>query len=148
VLAFQGVALIGWDESVGLTNSENILEILNLMVSYNEQIIEVIDKAQKNASYTSPMVQKEILHIFSTKLKEAIHEENSNAKFCIIVDKTHDESMNEQITIVLRFFNKDSFVREPFFELVHVSNIVALTLQNDIYFALSQHKLAIENIRG
>jgi hypothetical protein len=148
VLAFQGVAFIGWDESVGLTNSENILEILNLMVSYNEQIIEVIDKAQKNASYTSPMVQKEILHIFSTKLKEAIHEENSNAKFCIIVDKTHDESMNEQITIVLRFFNKDSFVREPFFELVHVSNIVALTLQNDIYFALSQHKLAIENIRG
>jgi hypothetical protein len=148
VLAFQGVALIGWDESVGLTNSENILEILNLMVSYNEQIVEVIDKAQKNASYTSPMVQKEILHIFSTKLKEAIHEENSNAKFCIIVDKTHDESMNEQITIVLRFFNKDSFVREPFFELVHVSNIVALTLQNDIYFALSQHKLAIENIRG
>jgi hypothetical protein len=148
VLAFQGVAFIGWDESVGLTNSENILEILNLMVSYNEQIVEVIDKAQKNASYTSPMVQKEILHIFSTKLKEAIHEENSNAKFCIIVDKTHDESMNEQITIVLRFFNKDSFVREPFFELVHVSNIVALTLQNDIYFALSQHKLAIENIRG
>jgi len=124
------------------------MKALNLMVSYNEQIIEVIDKAQKNASYTSPMVQKEILHIFSTKLKEAIHEENSNAKFCIIVDKTHDESMNEQITIVLRFFNKDSFVREPFFELVHVSNIVALTLQNDIYFALSQHKLAIENIRG
>jgi hypothetical protein len=29
-----------------------------------------------------------------------------------------------------------------------VSNTTTLTLQNGIYFVLSQHKLAIENIRG
>jgi hypothetical protein len=39
-------------------------------------------------------------------------------------------------------------VRERIFGLVHVSNTAAVTLQNDIYFVLSQHKLAIENIRG
>jgi hypothetical protein len=40
---------------------------LILIVSYNEQIAEVIAKAPKNASYTSPMIQKEILHIFQLK---------------------------------------------------------------------------------
>jgi hypothetical protein len=58
VLAFQGVAFRGRDESVDSTNRGNFLEILNLMVSYNEQIAEAIAKAPKNASYTSPMIQK------------------------------------------------------------------------------------------
>jgi hypothetical protein len=35
-----------------------------------------------------------------------------------------------------------------FFGLVHVFNTAEVTLQNSIYFVLSQHKLAIENIRG
>jgi len=94
------------------------------------------------------MIQKIFLHIFSTKVKEAIRKEIGNAKFCIIVDEARDESMKEQMTIVLRFVDKDSFVREPFFGLVHVANTAALTLQKGIYFVLSQHKLAIENIRG
>jgi len=56
--------------------------------------------------------------------------------------------MKEQMAIILRFVDKDGFERERFFGLVHVSNIAAITLQNGIYFVLSQHKLAIENIRG
>ncbi|XP_062152101.1 LOW QUALITY PROTEIN: uncharacterized protein LOC133860528 [Alnus glutinosa] len=148
MLAFQGIAFRGRDESVDSTNRENFLEILNLIVSYNEQIAEVIAKAQKNASYTSPVIQKEILHIFSTKVNETIRKEIGNAKFCIIVDEPRDESMNEQMAIVLRFVDKDGFVRERFFGLVHVSNTAAATLQNGMYFVLSQHKLAIENIRG
>jgi hypothetical protein len=47
------------------------------------------------------MIQKEILYVFSTKVKKAIREDIGNAKFCIIVNETHDESMNEQIALVL-----------------------------------------------
>lgn len=148
MLAFQGIAFRGRDESMNSTNCGNFLKILNLIVSYNEQIAEVITKASKNACYTSPMIQKDILHIFSTKVKETIRKEIGNAKFCIIVDEARDESMKEQMAIVLRFVDKDGFVRERFFGLVHVSNTVTVTLQNGIYFVLSQNKLAIENIRG
>jgi hypothetical protein len=94
------------------------------------------------------MIQKEILHIFSTKVKEAIRKEIGNAKFCIIIDEAHDESMKEQMTIVLRFVDKYGFVWERSFGVVHVFNTATLTLQNGIYFVLSQHKLEIENIRG
>jgi hypothetical protein len=51
-----------------------------LTVLYNEQVVEVIAKAQKNTSCTSPMIQKEILHVFSTKVKEAIRNEIGDTK--------------------------------------------------------------------
>jgi hypothetical protein len=148
VLAFQGVAFRGRDESVGSKNRGNFLEILDLTVSYNEEIAELIAKAPKNASYTSPKIQKEILQVFSTKVKKAIHDEIGDAKFCIIVDEARDESMKEQMAIVLRFVDKNGFVRERFFGLVHVLDTVALTLQKGIYFVLSKHGLDIQNIRG
>ena len=67
-----------------------------------------------------------------------IREEIGDAKFCIVVDEAHDESMREQMTIVLRFVNKDDFVRKCFFGVVHVSNTVALTLKKrDIFFVIS-----------
>jgi hypothetical protein len=43
-------------------------------------------------------------------VKKTIRKEIGNAKFCIIVDEARDESMNEQMTIVLRFVDKNSFV--------------------------------------
>ena len=110
MLAFQGVTFRGRYESVSSKNCENFLEILDLTVSYNKQVAEVIAKAPKNVSYTSPMIQKEILHFFSTKVKEASCDEIGDVKFCIIVDEARDELMKEQIVIVLRFVDKNGFV--------------------------------------
>ena len=109
VLAFQGVAFRDRDENASPTNHENFLEILGLTISYNKQLAEIIAKAPKNASYISSMVQKEILHVFSTKVNEAICDEISNAKFCLIVDEARDKSMKKQMTIVLRFIDENGF---------------------------------------
>jgi hypothetical protein len=117
VLAFQGVAFRGRDERVSSTNCGNFLEILGLMISYNEYLTKVIAKAPKNASYTCPRIQKEILHVFSTKVKKAIHDEISDTKFCLIVDEARDESMKEQIAIVLRFVDKMALCDNVFLDL-------------------------------
>ena len=82
------------------------------------------------------------------KVMNAIGEEIGDAKFCIIVDEARDESVREQMAIVLRFVNKDGFVRERFFGVVHVSDTVALTLKKEIYSLLSRYNLDIQNIRG
>ena len=109
VLAFQELAFRGRDESSDLINREIFLEILDLVVSYNEYVAEAIEKAPKNASYESPKIQKEILHVFSNNVKKAICEEIRDAKFCLIVDEACDESMNERMAIVIRFVDKDDF---------------------------------------
>ena len=82
------------------------------MVGYNNNIVEIMAKAPKNATYTSPQIKKEILHVISTKVKKAIKEEIGDAKFCILVDKTRDESMKEQMAVVLRYVDTNGFVRE------------------------------------
>ena len=59
-----------------------------------------------------------------------------------------DESMKEQIAMVLRYVNTDGFVRERFYGIVHVVDIVALTLKKEIYYLFSNHCLDIQNIWG
>ncbi|XP_028053853.1 zinc finger MYM-type protein 1-like [Camellia sinensis] len=145
-------AFRGHDERPNSINRGNLLQTVKLLGSYNDNVAKVLDKVSKNASYTSPKIQKEILHIFSTKVNNAIREEIGYAKYCIIVDEARDdacdESKKEQMAIVLRFVDKDSFVREPFLGLIHVSNIAISTLKDGIYSVLSHHNLDIQNIRG
>ncbi|XP_062112624.1 uncharacterized protein LOC133823788 [Humulus lupulus] len=96
-----------------------------------------LENAHSNASYTSPDIKKEILYAFSNKVKKEIRQEIGDSKFCIIVDKARDESKREQMALVLRFVDKEGFIRERFFGVVHVRDTMALTL-----------KEAISNIRG
>jgi hypothetical protein len=110
VLAFQDIAFRSLDESVSSVNCGNLLEILGLTISYNEQLVKVIAKPPKNVTYTLLLVEKEILHVFSTKVKEVIHDEIGDTKSCLIVDETHDESIKEQMAVVLRFVDKNGFV--------------------------------------
>ena len=118
------------------------------MTFWNEKVVEIIEKAPKNATYTSPRIQKEILHVFSAKVKKAIQEEIGDAKFCIMVDEAHDESMKEQLAVIFRYVDAEGFVKEHFFGLSYVVDTAALTLKKGIYSLLSQHCLDIQNIRG
>ena len=148
MLALQDIAFRSWNESSNSVNRGNFLEILDVVASYDKKVAEVIAKAQKNATYTSPQIQKEILHVFSTKVMNVIREEIGDAKFCIVVDEARDELVREQMAIVLRFVDKYSFVRERFFGVVHVFDTVALTLKKAIYSLLSCYNLDIQNIQG
>ncbi|XP_030936530.1 uncharacterized protein LOC115961743 [Quercus lobata] len=132
-LAFQAIAFRGRDESFSSLNRGNFHESLGIVTFWNEKVAEIIEKAPKNATYTSPKIQKEILHVFSAKVKKAIREEIGDAKFCIMVDEARDESMKEQMAVVFRYVDAEGFVKERFFGLIHVVDIAALTLKKGIY---------------
>lgn len=121
-LAFQGFAFRGHDESEKSSNRGNFIQLLKAFGSNNEKVAEVIlDKAPKFASYTSPDIQKEILHVFSMRVKKTIREEIRDAKFCLIVDESRDESKKEQMAIVLRFVDNNGFLQERFFFVLFLS---------------------------
>jgi hypothetical protein len=106
-LALQGCAFRGHDESLYSSNMGNFLEMVKLLASYNKDVKDVVlEKAPRNAKYTSPEVQKEILSILAQKVQKLIREEIGNSKFCIMVDEARDESKKEQMAIVLRFVCK------------------------------------------
>lgn len=41
--------------------------------------------------------------------------------FCLTIDEARDELEREQMAIVLRFVDKDGFIQERFFDLIHVA---------------------------
>ena len=52
------------------------------------------------------------------------------------------------MAIILRFVDKEGFIKERFFHIVHVRDTTALTLKNEICVVLSHYNLHIENIWG
>ncbi|XP_075503993.1 uncharacterized protein LOC142541327 [Primulina tabacum] len=126
-LCLQGCALRGNDESSYSKNQE---------------------KAPKNAKYTSRYIQKEILHILAERVRKKIREEVGSSKLCLLIDEAKDISDKEQMTIVLRFFDREGFFMERFFDIVHVSDTTAVTLKKEICNVLGRHDLHIKDIRG
>jgi len=75
----------------------------------------VLEDAPFNSKYTSPKIQKVLLNILSSKVKNHIFEKIGYSKFCIVVDEARDESKKEQMALVLRFIDKNGFIQERFF---------------------------------
>ncbi|GFS41709.1 general transcription factor 2-related zinc finger protein [Actinidia rufa] len=68
-LSLQACAFRGHDESPDSKNRGNLIEMIKLMGKLNVEINDVVlEKAPKNAKYTSPTIQKEILHILANKI--------------------------------------------------------------------------------
>jgi len=148
-LSLQACAFRGHDESSASNNRGNFLEMIRLMGRLNVDIDDVVlEKAPKNAKYTSTTIQKEILRILANKVRKKICEEVRDVKFCILVDESKDASNKEQMAIILRFVDIQGFVREPFFSIVHVFDTTFSTLKKEIYDVLARYNLHIFNIRG
>ncbi|XP_050278132.1 uncharacterized protein LOC126719641 [Quercus robur] len=52
------------------------------------------------------------------------------------------------MAIILRFVDKEGFIKERFFHVMYVKDTTALTLKNEICAVLSCYNLHIENIQG
>ncbi|KAL7596374.1 hypothetical protein Lser_V15G28024 [Lactuca serriola] len=146
--AFQAIAFRGHNERQDSINKGNFLEILEAICSFNNEMKELFRTAPKHASYTSPTIQKEILNLISNRVRRMICEEIDGGKFCLLLDEARDESNREQMSIVLRFVNKDGVIMERFFGLVHVPDTTSQTLKDKIYFLLTHNNLDFESIRG
>ncbi|XP_042426014.1 uncharacterized protein LOC122013864 [Zingiber officinale] len=109
-LAMQGCAFRGHDESVASKNRGNYLELVALLGRMNPEIGSTLEKASKNAKYTSPEIQREILKIIADIVRDKIRAEIGEAKFCILVDEVIDESSKEQMAIILRYVDRDGFI--------------------------------------
>ena len=92
-LAFQACALRGHDEAPNLKNRGNVLELIELMASYDDRVKKVVlEYASKSAKYILHSIQKEILHILANKVQNKIRKDIGDSKFYIIVDEACDES--------------------------------------------------------
>ncbi|XP_028082410.1 60S acidic ribosomal protein P1-like [Camellia sinensis] len=52
------------------------------------------------------------------------------------------------MAIVLRFVDKDGFIKEHFFDIVHVLDTTSAILKEEICIVRSRHNLSVQNIRS
>ncbi|KAJ9538686.1 hypothetical protein OSB04_031419 [Centaurea solstitialis] len=146
--AFQAVAFRGHNEKPNSINRGNFLEMLEALGEFSSELKDLFCRAPKYASYTSPMIQKEILNLISNRVRRMISEEIGNKRYCLLVDEARDESHKEQMSVVLRFVNKEGYIIERFFGLVHVRDTMAQTLKDGICSLVSHYNLDVKSIRG
>ncbi|XP_073312542.1 uncharacterized protein [Primulina huaijiensis] len=99
----------------------------------------ILDKASKNANYTSPSIQHEILKIIVYLVRSKIRDEVGDAKFCFLADEAIDESNSSKMAIVLRYVDCDVFVRERFLKLLlQLTLVVAAKEVLDVWLLFSK----------
>ncbi|KAL9686344.1 hypothetical protein QQ045_023800 [Rhodiola kirilowii] len=148
-LGKEGLPFRGHDESSNSSSRGHFIEIIKSYASMNDEIAKVVlENAPKHAVYIAPSIQKEILDIIATKIRNKIRQEIGDAKFCILVDESLDVSHKEQMAIILRFVDEDGFLQERYFEIVSVEDTTSANLKKHICEVLSTNKLQVQNIRG
>ena len=63
----------------------------------------------------------------ASKTQKIIRDEIGDAKFCLIVDESRDESAREQMALVFLFADEKGFIREHFLDIAHVNDTTSAT---------------------
>ena len=109
LLAKQGLAFRGHNESASSLNRGNFVEFISLLCEYSANFARVCPSAApQNAIMTSPDVQKKILSAMAVEVRRSIVREIGEGVFCILVDESRDESTKEQMSLVIRFLDGKS----------------------------------------
>nr|XP_047123059.1 52 kDa repressor of the inhibitor of the protein kinase-like [Hydra vulgaris] len=109
-----------------------------------------LNNCSKNASYISKTSQNEIIKCCGEEISESIPSEvRKNVFFSIIADEACDSSTEEQMSLVLRFFDSDFNIKEDFIQFIHCSEgVKGKDLFNVLSNCVSNLNLDIKNCRG
>ena len=112
--ASQKIAQRGHREGESSSNKGNFLEILHLVADYDD-IVQSRLNGPRNARYTHPSIQNELLEIMAKIVRSQIREDISQAGyFSIQVDETKDISKKETDINCAALFSKRRDTRGVF----------------------------------
>ena len=101
-------------------NPGNLQALLNFRVEAGDEILrEHFQTAKKNATYRSKTIQNELIELIGHWIRRQLVEEVKEAKFfSILADEVTDVSNKEQLSVLLRFLDREGEVREEFLHFV------------------------------
>ncbi|XP_022899529.1 zinc finger MYM-type protein 1-like [Olea europaea var. sylvestris] len=124
------MAFRGHDEYEDSNKQGNFLELLHWLCDHNPEIKAVaLTNAPGKLKLTSPRVQKDIVSAIASECLHVIIENIRDSFFSILVDKSRDISVKEQMSVVIRY------------------NTTAASLKATIDQLFSTHSLSISNLR-
>ena len=115
----QSIGLRGHRDDSGSSadNKGNFLALLKFRCDAGDHVLQsYIDRASSRATYTSKTIQNEVIKTCGDHVLEKLLTEVRKAGYfpSIIGDEATDSSNSEQLSLVIRFVNKDINVCEVF----------------------------------
>ncbi|XP_025651958.1 uncharacterized protein [Arachis hypogaea] len=144
----QELAFRGNDETDDSVNQGNFLELLNFLAQHNKEIDRAFKNSRGNLKLRAPSIQKDIVRAVASETTKVIVNDLGDELFVVLIDEARDISIKEQMSLCLKYVNKEGQVREHFLGLVHVSNINALSLKLALESLLEIYNLSLSRIRG
>ncbi|CAF0782449.1 unnamed protein product [Adineta steineri] len=131
-------------------SGSNFIAFLKQRIDSGDEILrEHLEHGPKNALYTSPSVQNEIIDCIHKHILNEILHRVENCLFSIIVDETTDTSTVEQLSLSLRYYdNKTNDIREDFLAFIETVSCTGETIADIIVDYLTTHKLLLDNCIG
>ncbi|CAH2088786.1 unnamed protein product [Euphydryas editha] len=119
--------------------------------SGDKNISEHLVISQKNALFTSPQIQNEIIDICGKIIQHKIINEVKEANFfAIFAEETTDIARMEQVSLCLRYIDlkdaKQHKVKEMFLEYIPTVDVTGSGLANLIITALKKHGLECSHV--
>ncbi|KAF4128876.1 hypothetical protein GN958_ATG21937, partial [Phytophthora infestans] len=106
-LARQGLPFRGGDEKDSSSNRGNFLELIRFTAERVPDFSLQMANAGYNAKYTSPSVQRQLLHCAATAIRQHIVlKELEDIYFSLLVDEASCDTKSEQMAVVIRFVSK------------------------------------------
>ena len=139
----QEIALRGHRESSESLNRGNFLEILGVIARHDKIVLDKMTNGPRNACYTSPEIQNELLQIMGGVVRERICMAVRKAGvYSVLADETKDCSKQEQLAIVIRYVDEETAVQhEHFITYVQATSLNAQSLSKYILDTLRNNGL-------
>lgn len=125
------------DEPEPINNDGNFRALLRMRCNSGDEVLRNhLITAPLNATYTSPIIQNEIIDICGGIIKKEICDRVNAAKcFSVLADETTDVSGKEQMSVCVRYVVKEEseyLVREDFLDFVKCDDLTGRGLATTI----------------
>jgi hypothetical protein len=128
-LIAQGMAFCGYDESSTSLNKGSFREMVDLVISKNEQERDAFDSGGKNCIITCGDIQKDLAMSCSDEVTKVIMEELGDKQFSVIIDESRDISVKEQMAVMFRLVVLFSNFYYLLFSMLYFYNLVEFVFQ-------------------
>ncbi|KAG8451639.1 hypothetical protein GDO86_003726 [Hymenochirus boettgeri] len=151
-LGERGLPFRGNDEMFGSPQNGVFLGCLELIAQFDPFLHDHIQKyggsGRGVSNYMSSTTVNEFIELMGGKVVDTIVKELDDAKyFSVIVDSTPDLSHIDQLTIIIRYVNKDVPV-ERFLGFVPIHSHTGEHLESTLLTVLADKKIDIQHCRG
>ena len=151
-IAERGLAFRGYNELVGSPRNGNFLGILELIAQYDNFLAQHIEtqanRGKGHINYLSSTIMEELISVMGEQvLREIISRVKKSKYYSISLDSTPDAAHIDQLTLILRYMEKDGPV-ERFVTFMANKGHGAQEMFNALMEFMKIHDLDLGNCRG